>query len=83
MEQKRKGDHESMTLLPSFNGKKTRTNIEIRASLDYRLTGVKRLATLDPNFFLFLRVGAYYGHKNSKVINRKDLAFIDGGQYGY
>ena len=40
-----------MTLLPSLNGNKTWTNTEIQTSLDSRLTGVKRLATLDPNFF--------------------------------
>ena len=46
-----------MTLLPSFNGNETRTKSEIQTSLDCRLTGVKRLATLNPNFFLFRRVG--------------------------
>ena len=41
-----------MTLLPSFNGNGIRENAEIRACPDSRLTGVKRLAALDPNFFL-------------------------------
>lgn len=53
MEPKRKGDRKSMTLLPSFNGSKTGRKPEIQTSLDTRLTRVKRLATLDPNFFLF------------------------------
>ena len=41
------------TLLPSFNGNETWKKSKIQTNLDCRLTGVKRLATPDPNFFLF------------------------------
>ena len=55
-----KGDRKSMTLLPSFKGKGIRENAEIRTSPDSRLTGVKRLAALDPSFFL-LAGGGFAG----------------------
>jgi len=45
----KKGGNKFMTLLPSFNGNKTRTGKEIPTSRDYLITDVKRLATLDPN----------------------------------
>ena len=51
-----KGDRKSMTLLPSFNRKEREIGGEIPTSRDYRIMGVKRLATLDPNFFFFERV---------------------------
>ena len=78
-----KGDRKFMKLLPSFNGEERRKEEEIPTSRDYLITGVKRFAMLGPNFFLFLRVVAYYGPKRDKIINRKDFAFVKGGQYGY
>lgn len=47
-----------MTLLPSFNRNGTERTTQIQTSLDSRITGIKRLAALDPNFFLFQRAGA-------------------------
>lgn len=46
------GDRKIMTLLPSFNGTKTRTKSEIPTSQDYLITDIKRFATLDPSFFI-------------------------------
>jgi len=41
-----------MTLLPSFNGKKTWTVKEIPTGLDYLITGAKRLRFASHKFFL-------------------------------
>lgn len=46
----KKGDRKFMTLLPSFNGKETRTGEEIPTSQDYLITGVKRLRFTSPKF---------------------------------
>jgi len=56
-----------MTLLPSFN--EIRGNAEILANPDSRLTGVKRLATLDPSFFLLQRAGVIYVNSISYLGN--------------
>jgi len=61
-----------MTLLPSFNGKEILTGKEIQTSRGYLITGVKRLASLDLNFFLFWRAGALLNIRSDKNYNERN-----------
>ncbi len=55
-------------LLPSFNfiGRKE----TMKLLRNFHLTTVKQ------NFFLFLRAGAFYGLKNKKIYNKRNLEVI-------
>ncbi len=68
-----KGDRKFMTtLLPSFNEKETWKNTEIQTSLDCQLTGVKRLASLDPSFFISNNL-CFVNIRNNKLIRNEEL----------
>lgn len=61
-----------MTLLPSFNGKETPTGTETPTGRDYLITDVKRLASLDLNFFLFRKAWALLNIRNDKIYNKRN-----------
>ena len=68
----KRGDRKFMTLLPSFNGKETRTGTETPTGRDYLITDVKQLASLDLNFFLFRKAWALLNIRNDKIYNKRN-----------